>query len=966
MDTYEFLSKILPPTGIVVLAEPKTLVVDGKRKSVWRHFKYNNIDEAASAATLLDSKGVTIYHACSTFRESREKRMRTQDNAAWQKSFWVDADCGSEEGKYKTQRDAVVAIHTLCKKTALPIPTIVNSGGGIHAYWTLTEAVESAVWTPIARQFKAFLTAHGFLQDTSRTSDCASVLRPVGTHNRKKLQPRAVALVHEGEDTAVEAFVELIGAELPSADVMPDTDNDDLGGGIEYPASSAHRLVMFCETMKHVADVRGDVSEPLWRNFIGVLKFTIEGEGICHEWSAGHPDYDEYSTQQKIENWNARPATCESFKQTAGNKCEGCARTCKSPIQLGYMDHEAVPEAVAQSAAFGSGDDDEAPPVTRSTRFPKGFRVLNGQLCKMVKEGTEEDAPLRPIPFCDVLFYPLERIRSEDMTWAMRMEMVTPTNKRRQFLIPTQYMVEPQSLVSEMAKHEVFVFGKKGRDYAMDYYRDYIKIVAEAGPELFTYGSFGWTDAGDGFVLGSKEVKETSEQDILVSENVSKLHLNGEWVAGSRDEWVSLVDQIYNRPGAEAYQFIFLAALASPLIAVAGIDNFHGIPVALTGPTSLGKSTTCKMACSVFGKSGDMFQDASPQGSTVNGLFARASIQRHLPLVMDEMTKYDAKVFMDLLFSFSNGMSKIRLNSAGNLAGASFRWDMFTFITGNLDITEMLGTLDPMKAEASQVRCFEIKLPKDFNRKVFGDTNVAELIDSRLQNTYGHVGREYLKFIIRNKAKIRDMIFKVRAKYNPTNADESRERFYKDTIVLATVAGMVANKLGILRFDTAKTIAWANRQVKELRIIRRQTQLQDNEVVSSFLKSLHGCTLVTPTFPETRGGRFIPEAPIDPIRGEIIARHAVKDKKFYISLKGIYDWERENGVNHGRVLAYMLEQGMVKVSERTDKQGVRMVTLGQGTNIPTGRVRCIQLIYDVVIGQAGAGDTSNVIPLHGT
>ena len=136
--------------------------------------------------------------------------------------------------------------------------------------------------------------------------------------------------------------------------------------------------------------------------------------------------------------------------------------------------------------------------------------------------------------------------------------------------------------------------------------------------------------------------------------------------------------------------------------------------------------------------------------------------------------------------------------------------------------------------------------------------------------------------------------------------------------------------------------------------------------MSSFLKSLHGRTLVTPTFPETRGGRFIPEAPIDPIRGEIIARHAVKDKKFYISLKGIYDWERENGVNHGRVLAYMLEQGMVKVSERTDKQGVRMITLGQGTNIPTGRVRCIQLIYDVVIGQAEAGDTSNVIPLHGT
>ncbi len=157
MDTFAFLSKILPPTGIVVLAEPKIISVDGKQRSVWRHFKYNSIDEAAVAATLLDSKGITVYHACSTFRESREKRMRTQENAGWQKAFWVDADCGSEDGKYASQREAVVAIHTLCKKTGLPLPTIVNSGGGIHAYWTLTAAVESAVWTPVARQFKAFL-----------------------------------------------------------------------------------------------------------------------------------------------------------------------------------------------------------------------------------------------------------------------------------------------------------------------------------------------------------------------------------------------------------------------------------------------------------------------------------------------------------------------------------------------------------------------------------------------------------------------------------------------------------------------------------------------------------------------------------------------------------------------------------------------------------------------------------------
>ena len=43
---------------------------------------------------------------------------------------------------------------------------------------------------------KDVLRAYGFRQDPSRTSDSASVLRPVGTHNRKDpANPKSVRLL---------------------------------------------------------------------------------------------------------------------------------------------------------------------------------------------------------------------------------------------------------------------------------------------------------------------------------------------------------------------------------------------------------------------------------------------------------------------------------------------------------------------------------------------------------------------------------------------------------------------------------------------------------------------------------------------------------------------------------------------------------------------------------------------------
>ena len=111
--------------------------------------------------------------------------------------------------------------------------------------------------------------------------------------------------------------------------------------GGNFPPSSALKIIQHCPTIAHVAQVRGAVSEPLWRIMLGVVKYTTEGVALGHEWSKGDPRYDPTGTQQKIDRWTAGPTRCETFRASPDAKCQGCTQTCKSPIRLGWS-HDVI------------------------------------------------------------------------------------------------------------------------------------------------------------------------------------------------------------------------------------------------------------------------------------------------------------------------------------------------------------------------------------------------------------------------------------------------------------------------------------------------------------------------------------------------------------------------------------------------------------------------------------------------
>ena len=102
--------------------------------------------------------------------------------------------------KYVDQPTGLAELKKFCKAIRMPLPCVVNSGRGIHAYWLLDRTISRAEWKPVAERLKALCDEHGFLGDPSRTADNASILRVPETFNFKEDPPLPVEILAMAEE----------------------------------------------------------------------------------------------------------------------------------------------------------------------------------------------------------------------------------------------------------------------------------------------------------------------------------------------------------------------------------------------------------------------------------------------------------------------------------------------------------------------------------------------------------------------------------------------------------------------------------------------------------------------------------------------------------------------------------------------------------------------------------------------
>lgn len=201
----DFLAKVIPNDGMHFIFRAHRVL---KRKS---QTSVDDLDALASELAEFCDNGWHVYHACASFGDGTT---RASGNARSLKSLYIDLDCGEEKARkgegYATKIEADVALRGFCDATGLPVPLLVDSGGGLHAYWPLEGVVPAAEWKIVAEQLKALCAACGLKADPSVTADAARVLRPVGSFNWKFDPPRRVALLENNGPFCFEELRDLI------------------------------------------------------------------------------------------------------------------------------------------------------------------------------------------------------------------------------------------------------------------------------------------------------------------------------------------------------------------------------------------------------------------------------------------------------------------------------------------------------------------------------------------------------------------------------------------------------------------------------------------------------------------------------------------------------------------------------------------------------------------------------------
>jgi DNA primase RepB-like protein len=132
-----------------------------------------------------DRAGVGLYFCVSTLRDGANGR--SKNNVGWIAGLHADVD-------YKDHDLAPEEIQRCLDQILLPASLVIETGGGLHAYWLFHEA-ETATPETIARVETALRRLADHVGGDPQCAECARLMRVPGTTNYKREIPAAVRVL---------------------------------------------------------------------------------------------------------------------------------------------------------------------------------------------------------------------------------------------------------------------------------------------------------------------------------------------------------------------------------------------------------------------------------------------------------------------------------------------------------------------------------------------------------------------------------------------------------------------------------------------------------------------------------------------------------------------------------------------------------------------------------------------------
>lgn len=922
MNTQDFLHRIWPEHGLYVIAR---LTPKG-----FRHQVCDTIGEAAVYTGSFDASGVATYMACGVYRErevlvpqadgTMKRRVRVHANVRALKCFWMDLDVDpADPKKFPSQHEALNALIEFCEATALPLPMIVSSGGGIHIYWTLDHEVLPETWKQTADGLKGLAVAHGFKTDGACTGDMARVLRPVGTANRKNpADPRWVELIRDAPPLDYSTFQSQVASALKAAGVKPPEGvrqqvgategvNQAFAVQREFPPCSAIKVADRCAQLARMRDTRGVVSEPHWYAAIQLMCHATEGDVLIHQWSAGHARYSEAETNAKIAQVRGQalgPTLCATFADRNPGGCDGCPFNGKisSPVQLGAQIVSAPAPVISVQVADRVIEVTLPMPPAPFTRGEKGGIY------------TEDDGITSKIYEYDC--FPTELAYDEQLGYeTMRVRHWLPQEGWRECVLQSSLLARPVDFEGKLRDQHIQPLI---RNKMAMYFDAYLRKIRQDARLRKLFRAQGWKTDDTEFVLGDRLYRkgEVVQAGFSAGARGFLEHIRTQ---GSLARWRD-VTCIFNEPGLEPHAFMLLTAFAAPLLK---LDARQGFTVSAMGDSGVGKSTMGKFVASVYGH-----PDLTwiKRNDTPLARLQRLGAYYSLPVYMDEITTIAPKELRDLVYTVSTGKGRDSMKADYTLREGA-EWATI-LITSTNDSLQSKLQLEKAHAEAESMRLFEFRMPR-----VPAFTEVAGIIHGVLAENYGVAGSKYIEHVVNNRDFIKNDLGRFMAETERGFGMDPKERFWSQAVAFTLYGGRIARELGLIEFDPERLRPWLLRETQRMRGTVSESAADSVMVLAQYLNKYIGERLVVGTLNQQYAS-----AGQRPSR-ELSSRYDKDTETLWIDRKHIRTHLDEHHYDYMRVRDDLVARGVL--GDPAAKK-----VLGAGTDQTGGQTLCWRVRAD--------------------
>lgn len=795
----QFYEKALPSQGVYCAAEikPNAGVI---------HQFFDTRDELVAYLDDVSDGPINVFVALSTFKSWT----RRADNVAYTRSFFVDLDVDPEDDKkYSSKDEAMAALQDFVSSVQLPPPVVVDSGGGIHAYWLFQQDIPLDEWKPYAEKFKTFCREHIKI-DPVVTADAARIMRSPDTLNCK-FDPPVRTQVVDGPmyEYDFEAFKDFLGPldvseNDPLANVKRGLDDDTLKIAKLDNFEKVFQIIAEkslndegCAQIKHVLVNSATLSEPLWHSGLSIARHCSDWETAIHLMSE---DYSGYSPEQTIRKANetlGKPHSCDTFADRNPGGCDGCPFRGKitNPLNIGRRLIEATaPEEVSEEDAVRQNEDPEAVPVFPAFLKPYVRGVNGGVYFLPTPKRDEEGKVIQEDPICLSLndLYPVKRIYHKSMGETLVVRYVLPKDPLREFLLPLRAVATRDEMLKILSDAGLLVL-KDAVAKMQDYWSKWAMYLQNKDGAEQMRMQMGWTENMDSFVIGTQEL--TCDGEIRKAaaspmvRNVSKLLVP----SGDYGKWKTSANFL-NTPGFELHAFGMMCGFGSPFMC---FTPTSGVCVSFTSNgSSHGKTSAMYAGLSVWGHPKEL--SVLEGNSTDNAYIGRYLNLKNILYGIDEAGSIDGEELSRLIHRVSQGKAKMRMQSSQNsereLEETASLIAIFTNNTPLYDkLTQFKGSPD---GEVARLVEFVLQKPAALT------TEVGIAMFNPFRMNYGWAGIDLIKHYFKvGDEYTKSLLQKWALRFRKDFGDNSVYRFWESLISTSFGGAELAIEAGIVDLD---------------------------------------------------------------------------------------------------------------------------------------------------------------------